>query len=199
MGIVRIPNCLKMGCAVFSIASAAWTLTDLSGVDILGIGMVVHALGKAADIESHGYVSSEYGLLVREAPDADSEEVALLPIGTEVEGPERGGWIRIENGYVKADEIQQESPIELIGEWRVTAYAETGYPCANGEYPVVGKTIAQNTLEFGTEVYIEGVGVRTVEDRGPDWLGSSWCDLYLGDTETCIQWGDQTRTVWLVK
>ena len=78
---------------------------------------------------------------------------------------------------------------EPLGTWRITAYAYTGSPCANGNFPTAGYTIAHNSLPFGTEVYIEGVGYRTVEDRGPEWLGSEWCDLYLGDTDSCIQWG----------
>ena len=88
---------------------------------------------------------------------------------------------------------------EPLGTWRITAYAYTGSPCANGNYPSVDYTIAHNSLPFGTEVYIEGVGYRTVEDRGPEWLGSEWCDLYLGDTDSCIQWGDQYHEVYLVE
>lgn len=57
---------------------------------------------------------------------------------------------------------------------------------------------ACNSLPFGTLVYIEDVGFRTVEDRGPAWLGSEWCDLYLGEYTDCVQWGDQTRKVWRV-
>ena len=85
-----------------------------------------------------------------------------------------------------------------MGTWRVTAYAYTGNPCANGNYPETGYTIAHNSLPFGTKVFIEGVGFRTVEDRGPEWLGEEWCDLYLGDTAECVQWGNQYRKVWVM-
>lgn len=86
-----------------------------------------------------------------------------------------------------------------LGQWRITAYAYTGSPCANGNYPTAGYTIACNSLPFGTRVYIEGVGELVVEDRGPTWLGSDWCDLYLGDVSECIQWGDQYRDVYIVE
>lgn len=98
------------------------------------------------------------------------------------------------NGQFKC--IEHRVP---IGTWRITAYAYTGSPCANGNYPTTGYTIACNSLPFGTQVYIEGVGYRTVEDRGPEWLGSYWCDLYLGDVSECIQWGDQYRDVYIVE
>ena len=84
------------------------------------------------------------------------------------------------------------------GTWRITAYAATGNPCANGNYPQTGYTIACNSLPFGTEVYIDGVGFRTVEDRGPEWLGSEWLDIYMGEVEPCVQWGDQYRDVYVV-
>lgn len=63
---------------------------------------------------------------------------------------------------------------------------------------MIGCGIACNSLDFGTQVYIDGVGIRTVDDRGPQWLGSEWCDLYLGEHDACVQWGDQTRKVWRV-
>lgn len=117
--------------------------------------------------------------------------------------PGLNGWLRIEGGgYVNGDYTQDADPfaeMEFLGDWRITAYAETGYCCANGAYPTVGYTIACNSLPFGTEVYVDGVGFRVVEDRGPAWLGNAWCDLYLGVYEECIAWGDQTRKVWRVK
>jgi 3D (Asp-Asp-Asp) domain-containing protein len=106
------------------------------------------------------------------------------------------------DGYICADYISTTDPAsgwECLGDWRITAYAETGLACANGEYPEVGYTIACNSLEFGTKVYIEGIGFRTVEDRGPTWMGDAWLDVYMGDVNTCIQFGDQVRRVWIVR
>ena len=40
--------------------------------------------------------------------------------------------------------------------------------------------------------------IDAVEDRGPTYLGDEWCDLYLGDTGSCVQWGDQQRRVWKI-
>ena len=111
-------------------------------------------------------------------------------------------YLEDKNGYVCADYLSLENPLdgmELLGTWRITAYAYTGSPCANGCYPSAGYTVACNSLDFGTEIYIDGVGFRTVEDRGPSWLGSEWCDLYLGDYWECVQWGNQYRRVWMVK
>lgn len=143
------------------------------------------------------YVNAPNGLNVREKPTTESEVLEVLPFGTEVPGGD-GDWIPFRGGYIASEWICSDNPIKYTGEWRITAYAASGSPCANGEFPEIGRTIAHNSLPFGTMVYIEGVGVREVMDRGPDYLGTEWCDLYLGDTGACVQWGDQTRKVWLL-
>lgn len=153
------------------------------------------------------YVNSGTGLHLRQKPSEDSRSLQVLEFGQKVvvidDDPDLGGWLRAEGGgYIDSEYTQDTDPfeeMELLGEWRVTAYAETGYCCANGNYPTLGYTVACNSLPFGTQVYIDGVGIRTVEDRGPAWLGDAWCDLYLGEYTACVQWGDQRRRVWRVK
>lgn len=89
-----------------------------------------------------------------------------------------------------------ETPgLVYIGDYMITAYEWTGNPCANGNYPSEGYTVACNDLPFGTEVYIDGVGWRVVEDRGGG--GEGWMDLYLGDVDSCYEWGVQYRGVYV--
>lgn len=103
---------------------------------------------------------------------------------------------------IEPEEIAEESPeeeLEYLGTFEMTAYEWTGNPCANGNYPEVGYTIACNSLPLGTTVYIEGVGYRVVEDRGADWHGSNWMDLYLGDVDSCYAWGVRSVDVYIVR
>ena len=97
------------------------------------------------------------------------------------------------------EEEPEEPAMQYLGVYEVTAYEWTGSPCANGHYPEAGYTVACNSLPFGTRIYIEGVGVRVVEDRGADWHGESWIDLYLGDVDACYEWGVQSRAVYLLE
>lgn len=163
---------------------------------MIGI-ILICAMGDQA---SAAYVNSDDGLRVRSEPNTESEIVRVLQYGEEIETEGSGEWVKVEDGYVCAEYVQEDNPIEgdFLGVWRVTAYAATGNACANGNYPSIGTTIAHNSLPFGTRVYIEGVGERVVEDRGPAYLGDEWCDLYLGDTGSCVQWGDQQRRVWKI-
>lgn len=158
------------------------------------------------------YVNSGDGLCIRSLPTTKSKIIDVLPFGASVyladDDPDisRAGWYRIRtewaDGYVCADFVQTENPtssMEPLGEWHITAYTWTGYPCANGSYPQAGYTVACNSLPMGTIVYIEGVGIRTVEDRGPASMGDAWVDIYMDTVDECVQWGSQSRQVWRIK
>lgn len=151
------------------------------------------------------YITAPHGLRVRERPTTASRTVEILPYGAEIaitDDEPIKGWVKIENGYLSREWVSADDPkggMNYLGNWSVTAYAWTGYPCANGNYPQTGVTVACNSLPFGTQIYIDGIGIRTVEDRGPSSMGDSWCDLYLGDTASCVQWGVQNRDVWIVE
>ena len=165
-------------------------------VDFLMIVFLLSMLVRA------DYVNSENGLRIRKKPSTDSEILGVLPYGEEVEGTKVGDWIKIEKGYVFAEYVQETDPLdglEFIGDWNITAYTWTGYQCANGNYPTDGYTIAHNSLPFGTRVYIQGLGTRVVEDRGPSSLGTRWCDLYMSSYNACVQWGSQNRRVYLIE
>ena len=145
------------------------------------------------------FVIALSGLCVRAQPSTEAPVVAIEPFATQVEGIVEDGWLEAENGYMKAEWLSEDDPRgESLGEWRITAYYETGCATASGKYPEVNVTVAHNSLPFGTQIYVEGLGVWTVEDRGPASMGTEWCDLYLGDYSTCVQFGETFREVWLI-
>lgn len=79
----------------------------------------------------------------------------------------------------------------------MTAYEWTGHPCANGNYPTAGYTCASNYFPIGTKLYIEGVGVRVVEDTGG--MSNNTVDVYLGDPGECIQFGRWNTEVYVIE
>ena len=83
------------------------------------------------------------------------------------------------------------------GVFELTAYEWTGNPCANGEYPIPGYTVASNWFPIGTRIYIEGIGERVVTDTGG--MSNNVIDIYMGDPETCIQFGRQTAEVYVIE
>ena len=83
-----------------------------------------------------------------------------------------------------------------VGGVLLTAYEWTGKPCANGNWPTPGYTVASNDYPLGTRIYIEGLGEFVVEDTGG--MGSGVIDIYMGDVETCIQFGVQSGNVYVL-
>lgn len=147
------------------------------------------------------YTSSDLNL--RTLPNTSSTIMTVIPNGEKIMKLLKvGGWLLVSYnkhiGFVSADYVTAHK-MTYLGNYFITAYEDSGCACANGNYPSVGYTVAHNTLPFGTRIYIEGVGERVVEDRGPGSLGSEWLDLYLGDPSECYVWGEQHRDVYLIE
>lgn len=97
-----------------------------------------------------------------------------------------------------AQEMVVDSGQEYIGNFHITAYAYTGSRTASGVMPTERHTVACNSLPLGTEIYIEDMGRYVVEDRGASWHSDNWLDIYMGDVESCIEWGNQEREVYIL-
>lgn len=105
-----------------------------------------------------------------------------------------------EQNNLRKKALEAEKPkLEFWQNCQITAYEWDGSRCANGNYPTTGYTVACNSLPLGTKVYIEGIGYRTVEDRGASWHQYNWTDEYLGDVSACNAFGVQYHDVYLVK
>ena len=102
-------------------------------------------------------------------------------------------------------EIVQEpaDPVmEYVGDYRVTAYAyyEGGgenYSTASGATPVPYYTVATGSeFDFGTILYIEGIGEVEVQDRGG--FDAGIIDLHIG-YDSMDSFEDKTRAVYIVR
>lgn len=104
-------------------------------------------------------------------------------------------------------QIQQEvveEPVpayEYVGDYRVTAYAfyegdGENYYTASGVEPVPYYTVATNDeFEFGTILFIDGLGEVEVMDRGG--FGPGIIDYHIGDSPMS-SFEDRTRAVYVV-
>jgi 3D (Asp-Asp-Asp) domain-containing protein len=70
---------------------------------------------------------------------------------------------------------------------------------ASGAFAEINLTVAADTgiLPFGSVVYIEGLGIRIVQDRGGGVRGNH-LDLYKASHAEALQWGNQFRKVWII-
>lgn len=99
---------------------------------------------------------------------------------------------------------------EYAGEFLCTAYCTEEYPhiCGTGDgitasgAPVTtGLTVAADeSLPFGTVLYIENIGVRVVQDRGAAIHGNKLDVAVSGSHEDALNWeGYGEHRVWIIK
>ena len=102
--------------------------------------------------------------------------------------------------YVETDVCYAASEGEMtyLGSYELTAYMWTGNPCADGVYPECGYTVACNDPSLWHRwIYIEGYGNYYVHDVGgmPSY---NIIDVYLGDYDSCVQFGRRSANVYLI-
>ena len=101
---------------------------------------------------------------------------------------------------------RSEDPVlTYLGEWTVTAYCPG--PCCCGEYATgytasgtlatEGRTVACNSLPFGTKVMIDGI-IYTVEDTGWSPYGEAWIDIFFEDHQRASDIGVQSKDVYVI-
>lgn len=112
-------------------------------------------------------------------PNTESEIITTVKLGGEVQTVDIvDGWykVKIEDGvygYIYGDYIRDTSPLEYIGEYKLTYYTDSvrccgiaGQKTASGHVPIEGVTVAADpNIPFGTKLYIDGT-IYTVQDRG---------------------------------
>lgn len=100
-----------------------------------------------------------------------------------------------------AEPVIEEPAMEYVGDYRITAYAfyEGGgenYYTAGGYEPVPYWTCATTEeFDFGTVLYIEGIGEVQVQDRGG--FAPGIIDLHIG-WDSMDSFEDKTRAVYIV-
>lgn len=99
---------------------------------------------------------------------------------------------RVVAGFVPEAESDPEPQLRYLGAYKITGYDTCSRCCgktdgitASGTQATVGRTCAADkSLPFGTVLYIEGIGYRTVEDRGGAITGGR-IDVLCVDHTAC--------------
>lgn len=134
------------------------------------------------------YVVNCSALNVRSGPSTQSSIIGTLYRNNQVVGGQSSnGWTPIvyngKNAFVYSAYLTTKSnnttnntntgSLAYIGTYRITGY-DICYSCcgktdgitASGTRAAVGRTVAMKGYPYGTKIYIEGIGYRTVEDTG---------------------------------
>ena len=130
------------------------------------------------------YTVTASALNVREYGSLNAPIIGKLYRGNSVRGDNLGNeWVNIsyngKSAYVSRQWLTPSSAsagggqLVYLGTYYATGY-DICYSCngnthgitASGVPATVGRTVAMQGVAFGTQVYIEGIGYRVVEDRG---------------------------------
>ena len=93
------------------------------------------------------------------------------------------------------------------GEFEITYYCPCTLCCgktdgitASGTLAIEGQTVAADwdVLPPGTKIYIDGVGFRTVEDKGGAIVGQS-LDVFMDSHSAALEAGRHKADVWIVE
>lgn len=110
---------------------------------------------------------------------------------------------------VTAINVPEEPEIQQIslGTYKLTAYCACSRCCgktngitASGAKAVQGVTVAADTriLPFGTKIYIDGYGERTVQDTGGAIKGNR-IDVFFDSHQEALQFGVQYKEIFMMK
>lgn len=112
-----------------------------------------------------------------------------------------------------AETEEPESELKSLGTFTVTAYCPCSACCgkwsnpdnpvtASGASAVEGVTVGADwvTIPEGTEIHIDGVGVRTVQDKPARWIVEKYegkiLDLYFEKHEDALAFRKQELEIW---
>ena len=103
---------------------------------------------------------------------------------------------------VTSEEPEEPGPnmtfYPYAGTYELTAYIETGNPCADGVYPQVGHTAACNDPALWHKwIHIEGYGDYFVHDTGG--MASNVIDLFVSSYDEAIQFGRREAEVYIIE
>lgn len=104
-------------------------------------------------------------------------------------------------------EAEAKSKETHLGEFEITYYCPCTKCCgktdgitASGTLAIEGQTVAADwdLLPPGTRIYIEGIGFRTVEDKGGAINGNK-LDVYMDSHAAALEAGRHKADVWIVE
>lgn len=94
------------------------------------------------------------------------------------------------------EEAEEQPEQAYMGCYELTAYIETGNPCADGVYPEVGYTVACNDSRLWHKwIYIEGYGDYYVHDTGG--MANNVIDIFVASYDEAIQFGRRAANVYV--
>jgi len=145
--------------------------------------------------------NGEAGDYIEETGEDNWEDVNLQLSEEDATFPEEDATI---NPTDPTTDPTTEPTMEYLGDWTISFYCNCEACCgqwaggatASGAMPSAWWTAATSGLDFGTIVYVDGLGTFEIQDRGTDY---GWLDVFVSDHGEALANGLQTRSVYIVR
>ena len=156
--------------------------------------------------EATEYNDAAQEIPVEEYVEEPVEEIPAPEESTFVEEPVAEPEPIVEEPVAEEPAVEEptEPQMEHLGTWTISFYCpaecccgQWAYgPTASGVMPTAWHTVATSGLEFGTQLYVDGLGYFVVEDRGTEY---GWLDCFVNDHSEAVALGLQYRDVYIVR
>lgn len=168
---------------------------------------IITGCGEVEEIQEETTINidaapTEFEELRQDRPVSDKPLIEAINLEKEVKQKaivQKASEVTTEATTEAATEAPTEEPapsMTFYATLELTAYEWTGYPCADGVYPVEWWTVASNDPGlWHRRIHIEGYGDFYVHDTGG--MSMNVLDLYLGDVDACYQFGRRTANVYV--
>lgn len=136
--------------------------------------------------------------------DPEPEQAPEEEFGASGDDYEEAGEDSGEDVEPEPEPVVEEPQMEYLGDWTISFYCNCSECCgqwaggatASGAMPSAWWTAATSGLDFGTIVYVDGLGTFEIQDRGTDY---GWLDVFVSDHSEALANGLQTRSVYIVR
>ena len=96
-----------------------------------------------------------------------------------------------------ASELLREAAFTFLGSFLVTCYDLTGATASGDMAGPESIAVDPSVIPLGTQIYVQGVGLRTADDTGGAITGDH-VDIWEPTYYACANWGAQVRAVYRV-
>jgi 3D (Asp-Asp-Asp) domain-containing protein len=91
----------------------------------------------------------------------------------------------------------REAAFTFLGSFLVTCYDLTGATASGDMAGPESIAVDPSVIPLGTQIYVQGVGLRTADDTGGAITGDH-VDIWEPTYYACANWGAQVRAVYRV-
>jgi 3D (Asp-Asp-Asp) domain-containing protein len=97
----------------------------------------------------------------------------------------------------QASQLVRAAALTFLGSFLVTCYDLTGTTASGEMAGPQSIAVDPSVIPLGTQIYVQGVGLRTADDTGGAIIGDH-VDIWEPTYYACANWGAQVRAVYRV-